>query len=286
MSFTYDDNGNLTSDGARSYTWDARNQLAAISGGTSASFGYDGFGRRRSRTLGGVTRGFLYDGLNPVQELSGGSPVANLLAGRGLDEYLTRTDSSGTVSYLTDALGSTVALADGSAAVQTEYTYEPFGGTSVSGTSTGSAFGFAGRENDGTGLYFYRARYYDSRTQRFLAEDPIGFLGGDINLYGYVWNEPTGYTDPTGLAVIMPPPGCRGRSGKNPPAWVRFLCSQIPYLPFPLIGAGAATATAGSGGAAGAGAGASAATAISGFSRTDTQILNRAAQLAREGSSA
>ena len=80
-SFSYDDNGNLTSDGVRTYTWNARNQLASLTGPVNGSFAYDGFGRRRSKTIGGTTTQFLYDGFNPVQELSSGTPTANLLTG-------------------------------------------------------------------------------------------------------------------------------------------------------------------------------------------------------------
>jgi YD repeat-containing protein len=70
-TFSYDDNGNLTSDGSKNYTWNARHELTAISGGVSASFGYDAFGRRRAKTVSSTTTQFLYDALNPVQELSG-----------------------------------------------------------------------------------------------------------------------------------------------------------------------------------------------------------------------
>jgi RHS repeat-associated protein len=177
-NFSYDANGNLTGDGVRSYTWDARNQLSGTSGGVSASFGSDGFGRRRTKTVGGTTTQFLYDGLNPVQELASGTPTANLLTGLGIDEYFTRIDASTTRNYLTDALGSSVALADGLGTVQTTYTYEPFGTTTTSGAATTSAFGFTGREADGTGLHYYRARYYDARLQRFIGEDPLGFAAG------------------------------------------------------------------------------------------------------------
>jgi hypothetical protein len=121
-SFSYDDNGNLTSDGTNTYSWNALNELSGTSGGVSASFGYDGFGRRRTKTVGGTTTQFLYDGLNPVQELASGTPTANLLTGLEIDEYFTRIDASTTRNYLTDALGSSVALADGSGTVQTEYT--------------------------------------------------------------------------------------------------------------------------------------------------------------------
>jgi RHS repeat-associated protein len=202
-SFSYDSNGNLMSDGSKSYSWNARDQLTGISGGASASFGYDAVGRRRSTTVSSTTTQFLYDGLTPVQELASGTPTANLLPGLGIDEYFTRTDGSGTLNYLTDALGSSVALANGSGTVVGDYTYEPFGRTSTSGTTSGNAFGFTGRELDGTGLYFYRARYYDPRLQRFIAEDPLGFEGGDSNLQAYVWNAPTNATDPLGLEVVI-----------------------------------------------------------------------------------
>src|SRR5262249_47223749 len=150
---TYDANGNLTADGANVYTWNARNQLTTLSGGVSATFSYDGVGRRRSKLVGGVSTAFLYDGLNTVQELIGGSPSANIVAGLGIDEWFTRTDSVGAHHLLRDALGGTLALTDGSGAVQTEYTYEPFGKTSTSGAANGNGLQFTGRENDGTGLY-------------------------------------------------------------------------------------------------------------------------------------
>jgi RHS repeat-associated protein len=174
VSFTSDDNGNLTSDGVRTYTWDARDQLASVTGPVNASFGYDGFGRRRTKTIGGTTTEFLYDGLTPVQELSSGTPTANLLTGLGIDEYFTRTDTGGVRNLLADALGSTVALTDGSGTVQTEYTYQPFGATTTRGAGTASAFGFTGRESDGTGLYYFRARYLHPSAQRFISEDPLG----------------------------------------------------------------------------------------------------------------
>ena len=65
----------------------------------------------------------------------------------------------------------TMAAADGSGTLQTEYTYEPFGGTTTSGAPTTNSFAFTGRESDRMGLAFYRARYCDSRLQRFISED-------------------------------------------------------------------------------------------------------------------
>jgi len=203
-SFAYDLNGNLASDGPTSYTWNARNQLVGLSGTTAATFAYDGVGRRRSKTVGGTTTQFLYDDLNLLQELaSGGTPTANLLPGLDIDEIFTRTDSNGTSTFLTDGLGSTLALADTSGVVQTQYTFDPFGSTTMSGAASPNAVQFAGRENDGTGLYFNRARFYSPGLQRFISEDPIGFGGGDVNLHAYVANAPTNLTDPLGLCLPL-----------------------------------------------------------------------------------
>ena len=217
VSFTYDANGNLTSDGGRSYTWNTRNELTSLAGPTNASFAYDAFGRRRSKTTGATTQ-FLYDRLNLIQELASGTPTANVLAGLGIDEYFTRTDAVGGRTYLTDALGSTVALADGAGTIHTEYSYEPFGTTVTSGSGTTNSLGFAAREADGTGLYFYRARYFDPKLQRFISEDPLGFGGGDVNLHAYVANDPVNLIDPTGQAIYISRPGCAPPTpGRNPP---------------------------------------------------------------------
>src|ERR1700680_633404 len=147
------------------------------------TFQYDGYGRRTGKTISSTATNYLYDGANTVQELSGTTPTANLLTGLGIDERFTRTDSTWTGNFLTDALGSTLALADSSGSVQTAYSYEPFGNTTTLGSST-TPYEYAGRENDATGIYFNRGRYYNPTLQRFISEDPIGFRGG-IDLYAY-----------------------------------------------------------------------------------------------------
>jgi RHS repeat-associated protein len=285
-SFTYDDNGNLTNDGVRGYTWNARNQLASLTGSANGSFAYDGFGRRRAKTIGGTTTQFLYDGLNPVQELAGGTPTANLLTGVTVDEYFTRTDSSGVRNFLNDAQGSTLALADGSGSVQTEYTYEPFGATAVSGTSTASTFGFTGRESDGTGLQFSRARYYDARLQRFISEDPVAFRAGSTNLYAYVHNSPTRFTDPSGkwAFLVLPMAGCvggaigmgatRGWSGRK----LALGCGLGALIGLAGAGLFAAEAAAAEGAAAQAGAAAEAAAA-----EAEATAAAEGVQVARSG---
>ena len=225
QTLTYDLNGNLTSDGTSTYTWDARRRLIALSGpGTSASFQYDALGRRTRKIVNGTTTDSLYDRANPVQELSGASLVANVLTGLKIDEYLARTDSAGTRALLTDALGSTVALTGPAGAVQTRYTYEPFGGTTASGSTSGNSLQYTGREADGTGLYYYRARYYHPALHRFISEDPLGGAGGDANLYAYVENNPLNFTDPLGLLSFS--------------TFGSFQLKAVatPFFPFPCCG--------------------------------------------------
>jgi RHS repeat-associated protein len=210
-TLTYDDNGNVTSitdaSGTTTYTWSARNQLTQISGpGMVASFVYDGLGRREKKTVNGNLTEFLYDGLNPIQEKSGSTVLANNLTGLHIDQSFLRSDVvAGSISVLlSDGLNSTIALTDATGAVQAEYTYEPFGNGTGSGSSNSNTFQFTGRENDSTGLYYYRGRYYHAGLQRFISEDPVRFSGGELNLYSYVNNSPSQYIDPLGLDRLNP----------------------------------------------------------------------------------
>jgi RHS repeat-associated protein len=242
-NLTYDANGNLTSDGVNTYTWNARNELVSVSGtGLSASFTYDAFGRRSAKTINGATTQFVYDGLNAVQEKVGGSPSANTLTA-GVDQSLTRTDSNGPLNFLTDGLGSTLSLTDANGTETTQYTYEPFGQTSTSGSASSNSAQFTGRENDGTGLYYYRARYYSPALQRFISEDPLGFSGGDLNLYAYTGNDPVNMVDPSGewffvalgvVALILIYSKYANAPGPNDPIYdndpAQEMVNDIPYM--------------------------------------------------------
>jgi len=225
-NLTFDSNGNLVTETqsgvTTTYTWDSRNRLTGMSRtGLTASFVYDGLNRRKSKTINGTATGFWYDGNDVYAELTGTTPSATYIRGLSLDEPYIRKGGSDEF-YETDALGTTLALTNTAGANQTTYTYEPFGTTTHTGTTSSNAFQYTGRENDGTGLYYYRARYYHPRAQRFLVEDPYSFVSLRTssssesvedqiemasflaqperqNPYPYVGNAPTNNVDPLGL---------------------------------------------------------------------------------------
>jgi RHS repeat-associated protein len=224
QNITYDANGNMTSVvnacGTTTYTWDMRNRLVGISGFNTecsqltASFEYDALGRRIQKTINGRTIQYVYDGMDIIQEIENGQVTANYVRTLSIDEPLVRIKSDGTVRYYQrDALGSVITLTDGTGTVQTTYTYDPFGNVTISGQTSDNPFQYTGRENDGTGLYYYRARYYSPQLQRFISEDPIRFEGGDVNFHAYVGNNPVNLLDPLGLENCTechkpPPPPC------------------------------------------------------------------------------
>lgn len=148
----------------------------------------------------GTTQGktkFTYDGDDVLLDDNDGTQT-KYLNGLGIDNKLRQTTGSSTSYFLSDHLGSTNGLADGSGALTASNSYDSFGNASNANFPT--RYQFTGREFDNfSGLHYYRARFYDSKLGRFISEDPIGFEGGDVNLYGYVGNNPFMYTDSTGL---------------------------------------------------------------------------------------
>jgi RHS repeat-associated protein len=206
----YDAAGNVTNIVSGTSTnrlyWNARNQLTNVGAAVSAAFVYDGLGRRVTRTVSAVTEKYLYDGLDTIlTKDSSGSIVTRYFRGLAIDEPWQRIDVASKAQnntnrvYLADALGSIVALTDPNKAIQTEYDYQPFGATSTTGQYNRNSYRFTAREDDGTGLYYYRYRYYHPALGRFIAEDPLRFAGGDYNLYANVWNDPITFRDPLGL---------------------------------------------------------------------------------------
>ena len=119
-----------------------------------------------------------------------------------VDDVLVEQGAN-TFYYHKDGLGSVINLTDASGNVVKSYTYKGFGEIYSETGTLNQPFTFTGREFDPeSGLYFYRARYYDPRAGRFLTKDPIGFAGEDVNLYRYVQNNPINLLDSLGLDPV------------------------------------------------------------------------------------
>jgi len=102
---------------------------------------------------------------------------------------------------LANALGSNIALVNCSGAIVTAYSYDPFGNTLTARSASANPTQYTGRENEGSGLYYLRARYYSSALHRFISEDPLGLAGGG-NFYRYASDDPVDRSDPLGQLDI------------------------------------------------------------------------------------
>jgi RHS repeat-associated protein len=218
-TYTYDNNGNtltkVTSSGTTTYGWDFENRLTSVTlpatGGTLA-FKYDGLGRRvqKAFTQGSTTTttNYLYDVSNAVADVDqSGNVLARYAATQNIDEPMAELRSTTTSYYSQDGLDSVTSLTTSAGALGNTYTYDSFGKLTSSNGSIGNRFQYTAREFDQeTGLYYYRARYYDPNVGRFLGEDPIKGITGGINFYEYVTNSPVGLTDPTGLCPCAAAP--------------------------------------------------------------------------------
>ncbi len=210
-TFAYDDNGNTisktpVSGSALTFAWDFENRMVTStpSGASAVTYKYDALGRRVKRTEGANWTKFTYDGQDVILDQRSDGSTVEYLNGPGIDNKIRQTDSAtGQALYFTqDHLGSTRRLTDSTGAMVESIDYDSFG---YGGSSSYTRYLYTGREIDATtGLYFYRARWYDPEVGRFISEDPIGFTGNDIILYGYAKNDPLSFTDPTGYRRCNP----------------------------------------------------------------------------------
>lgn len=201
-SYSYNSNGSMTGKtvGSTSWTygWDRENRMISAGDGTdTAAYAYDALGRRVKRTQGSDVQKYAHDGNDVVLD-DVNTTLTKYQNGRGIDDKLKQVTSGTSKFFLLNDLASSVGIANPGGTVTDTNSYDSFG-NATNGSFPGR-YAFTGRERDSlTGLQFSRARFYDPELGRFISEDPIGFGGGDINLYGYVWNNPLHFTDPMGL---------------------------------------------------------------------------------------
>jgi RHS repeat-associated protein len=233
ISFTYDQNGNLTNDGRRSFFYDDENQLVRVvvtngaGSSTRSDFAYDGKMRRRIRTecawsgstwvTNQVVR-YVYDGNLVIQERDannlpqvaytrGSDLSGSLESAGGIGGLLARTDLStinsllSTAFYHCDGNGNITCLINANQAIVARYLYDPYGNIlSQSGPlADPNLYRFSSKEfHVASGLVYYLYRFYKPSLQRWVNRDPIGEAGA-ANLYAFVGNAPMVVLDIDGL---------------------------------------------------------------------------------------
>ncbi|WP_054696628.1 RHS repeat-associated core domain-containing protein [Geotalea toluenoxydans] len=230
FTYAYDNNGNQISRtlpntptaAGKSWTlnWDYENRLKSMvrvngSETRTINFKYDPSGRRIEKhvviSLDGTpattttsTWKYVYDGDNIVLEIltdASGTTKTYYTQGARIDEHLALERNGPYYYYHADGLGSVASITDANRTIVQSYTYDSFGMPKPANNTFVDSYTYTGREWDKeTGLYYYRARYYDSIEGRFIQKDPIGFQGG-INQFIYTLNNPVTHTDPKGLAT-------------------------------------------------------------------------------------
>ncbi len=200
ITYTWDANGNLLSDGVNTYTYDLANRLTAFNNGTNTTtYAYNGLGDRLQQTANSATTTYAVDitgGLTQV--LSDGTNTYLYGAGR-----IAQKHNSITEYYLADALGSVRQLTDSDGEVVLARSYAPYGSlmdnTAYAGVAT--AYGYTGEYTDVNGMVNLRARYYSPAQGRFVSRDVWeGYFSKPLSLnrWNYVESNPINFLDPSG----------------------------------------------------------------------------------------
>jgi RHS repeat-associated protein len=197
--YGYDGAGNMTQDGSGfSYAYDAENRITSAAG---VNYTYDGSGLRVKKS-----NGTLY-----WRGLSGNVLAETDLNGNITSEYVffarrrvaRRNGSGNTFFYNVDSLGTTRTITDANGNVCYDAEFTPYGTELIHTNTCPQDYKFTGYERDTeTGLDYSLARYYNSRTGRFMSVDPMAGSILDpqsLNRYAYVRNNPINLTDPIGL---------------------------------------------------------------------------------------
>jgi len=209
VTYTYTANGELltrTENGEiTSYNYDVMGNLIGVTlpNGTQITYLVDTLNRRVGKMVNGtLVQGFIYeDELEPIAELDGQSNIVSRFV-YGSQPHVPDYMIRGGVTYriITDHLGSVRLLVDvATGDVAQQMDYDAWGNVTQDTNPGFQPFGYAGGiYDDATGLVRFGARDYDPEIGRWTAKDPIGFDGGDANLYAYVGNDPINGVDPSG----------------------------------------------------------------------------------------
>ena len=228
QALTFDADGNLLSDGQRTYSWHAENRLVGIAypsqPGKATAFAYDGLGRRTAITStppgggGAVTTSYLWCGSAICQARNSSDAVTREYYDEG--EYVPGSPAQ-PYYYGIDQIGS-VRRVFASATSAPAYRYDPYG-NALQATAPLTDFNYAGMfYNADSGLYLTQYRAYDPVSSRWLSRDPTGESSdAGENLYAYVNGNPIDLDDfsgSRGVGVIYSAgaeAGAAGGAGTN-----------------------------------------------------------------------
>ncbi|WP_240903755.1 DNRLRE domain-containing protein [Chengkuizengella sediminis] len=211
QSYSYDQNGNLTNNGDQIYVYNENNRLIEVkdAGGTTvATFDYDSEGKRTTMTTSTGTVNFHYDGDQVIYETDENNIIVAEYTWDAQGNPVTMTKNGVTYHYHINGHGDVTSLTDSSGNIVASYEYDAWGNIlSQSGAlASENPYRYASyRYDEGTGLYYLMARYYDAEDSRFLTRDTFqGFEDNPLSLnqYSYVENNPIMYVDPSGHFAI------------------------------------------------------------------------------------
>ncbi len=204
VTYTYDENGNITGIGDKVLSYNQNNRLIRVEEDSTVlgEYTYNGSGQRVVKASSGVTTIYHYDlngKLIAESEPDGAMTKEYLYMGK-IRTAMVEVSSGAMYYYLNDRLGSPLLMTDDTGTVVWEAYYKPFGeATTNPNSSVVNNIRLPGQYYDQeTGLHYNYHRYYNPKTGRYLRADPIGLVGG-INLYPYVQNNPILLIDPLGL---------------------------------------------------------------------------------------
>jgi RHS repeat-associated protein len=212
--YTYDNLGRRTAaespTSLTTYDWNSDNRLTSVAilgtSGTMVTFTYDAMGRRFSRATSSGTTNFTWNGQVLQAETNSGGAVQNWYTqGQGAYGDITsvrNVGSSASTFPLYDSQGNAANFANSSASITSTLTYDTFGNIVDESGITDPTVSWSGRQgyyyDNVSNLYYVRQRWYDPAARRFLTQDPLGFGGGDTNLFRYAGNDPVNSSDPSG----------------------------------------------------------------------------------------
>lgn len=214
-SYTYDGCGNLMQHlepgQVNTYSWDGENRMveAAFSNGVVDTFTFNGDGQRVGKTDQAGPVKYVWDRQNVLIEANASNAIqaVHTLQPAFYGNQVSQRRAGVTSYYQFNALGSTLQLTGAAGTVTDSYLYRAFGDLLTSSGTTVNPYQYGGRKGYiyDSDLYNFqvRARRYDPEMGRWWSRDPIGFAGGDANLYRYIRNRPVRGIDASGL---QPPP--------------------------------------------------------------------------------